>query len=150
MTPKQISKLIQEYTKATLKECEEGRLNIKDINDNDLEANSFVIVDKLEENYVRLMNNDFTEVTEIANKLLAENNLAVAIESTSFKKLCRKLLITEQKVLQTELKRWGGDYSDQLVKFEASDEPDEAPTELLSNVIGAHIKNIKTYGNQEE
>ena len=27
MTPKQISKLIQQYTKATLEECEEGRMN---------------------------------------------------------------------------------------------------------------------------
>ena len=56
MTPKQISKLIQQYTKATLEECEEERLkNLKDYHDNELEANSFVIVDKLEENYVRLM-----------------------------------------------------------------------------------------------
>ena len=106
MTPKQISKLIQQYTKATLEECEEERLkNLKDYHDNELEANSFVIVDKLEENYVRLMNNDFTEVTEIANKLLAENDLTVASESTPFKKLCRELLIAEQKVLKTELKR---------------------------------------------
>ena len=56
MTPKQISKLIQQYTKATLEECEEERLkNLKGYQDNELEANSFVIVDKLEENYVRLM-----------------------------------------------------------------------------------------------
>ena len=144
MTPKQISKLIQQYTKATLEECEEERLkNLKDYHDNELEANSFVIVDKLEENYVRLMNNDFTEVTEIANKLLAENDLTVASESTHIKKLCRELLIAEQKVLKTELKRWGGDYSDQLVKFAASGEPDEAPTELLSKVIAAHIKEHK-------
>ena len=86
MTPKQISKLIQQYTKATLEECEEERLKkLKDYHDNELEANSFVIVDKLEENYVRLMNNDFTEVTEIANKLLAENDLTVASESTHWK-----------------------------------------------------------------
>ena len=144
MTPKQISKLIQQHTKATLEECEEERLkNLKDYHDNELEANSFVIVDKLEENYVRLMNNDFTEVTEIANKLLAENDLTVASESTHIKKLCRELLIAEQKVLKTELKRWGGDYSDQLVKFAASGEPDEAPTELLSKVIAAHIKEHK-------
>jgi hypothetical protein len=101
MTPKQISKLIQQYTKATLEKCEEERLkNLKGYHDNELEANFFVIVDKLEENYVRLMNNDFTEVTEIANKLLT-----VASESTPFKKLCRELLIAEQKVLKTELKR---------------------------------------------
>jgi hypothetical protein len=36
-----------------------------------------------------------------------------------------------------------GGHSDQFVKFEASDEPDEAPTELLSKVIGAHIKEHK-------
>jgi hypothetical protein len=83
MTPKQISK----YNKATLEECEEERLNnLKDYHDNELEANSFVIVDKLEENYVRIMNNDFTEVTEIANKFLAENDLTVASEYTPSKR----------------------------------------------------------------
>ena len=141
MTPKQISKLIQQYTKATLEECEEERLkNLKDCHDNELEANSFVIVEKLEENYVKLMNNDFSEVTEVANKLLTKNSLTIASESTLLKKLCRELLIAEQKVLKTELKRWGGDYSDQLVKFAASGELDEALTELLSKVIEAHIK----------
>jgi len=144
MTPKQISKLIQQYTKATLEECEEERLkNLKDCHDNELEANSFVIVEKLEENYVKLMNNDFSEVTEVANKLLTKNSLTIASESTIFKKLCRELLIAEQKVLKTELKRWGGDYSDQLVNFAANGEPDEAPTELLSKVIAAHIKEHK-------
>ena len=74
MTPKQISKLIQQYTKATLEECEEDRLsNLKKYNDNDLESISFVIVDKLEENYMNLMNNDFSEVAEVANELLAKN-----------------------------------------------------------------------------
>jgi len=144
MTPKQINKLIQQYTKATLEECEEERLNnLKTYNNNDLEGTSHVIVDKLEENYVKLMNNDFSEVTKVANKLLAENNLTVASESTPFKKLCRELLIAEQKVLKTELKRWGGDYSDQLISSHADSEPDEAPTELLSKVIGAHIKEHK-------
>ena len=116
MIPKQINKLIQQYTKATLEECEEDRLsNLKKYNANDLESISFVIVDKLEENYVRLMNNDFTEVTEIANKLLAENDLTVASESAHIKKLCRELLIAEQKVLKTELKRWDGDCSDRFL-----------------------------------
>ena len=79
MTPKQINKLIQQYTKATLEECERERLNnLQNYNDDGLEGISLVIVEKLEENYVKLMNNDFTEVTEIANKLLAENSLAVA------------------------------------------------------------------------
>jgi len=37
MTPKQINKLIQQYTKATLEECEEGRLNnLKNYNDDEL------------------------------------------------------------------------------------------------------------------
>ncbi|MBC8285474.1 MAG: site-specific integrase [Nitrospinae bacterium] len=144
MTPKQINKLIQQYTKATLEECEEDRLsNLKKYNDNDLESISFVIVEKLEENYVNLMDNDFSEITEVANKLLTKNGLTVASESIPFKKLCRELLIAEQKVLKTELKRWGGDYADQLIKFEAKDEPDEVPTELLSKVIEAHIKEHK-------
>ena len=105
MTPKQINKLIQQYTKATLEDCEEGRLNnLKNYNDHELEGVSLVIVEKLEENYVKLMNNDFSEVTEVANKLLTENSLTVASESTPFKKLCRELLIAEQKVLKTELK----------------------------------------------
>ena len=66
MTPKQISKLIQQYTKATLEECEEERLNnLQDYHDNDLEANAFVIVDKLEENYVRLMNGVAPKLVEI-------------------------------------------------------------------------------------
>jgi hypothetical protein len=39
MTPKQIIKLIQQYTKATLEECEEERLkNLKNYNDDDLEG----------------------------------------------------------------------------------------------------------------
>ncbi len=38
MTPQQINKLIQQYTKATLEECEEERLNsLKDYDDDDLE-----------------------------------------------------------------------------------------------------------------
>ena len=144
MTPKQINKLIQQYTKATLEECEEDRLsNLKKYNDNDLESISFVIVEKLEENYMNLMNNDFSEVTEVANKLLTKNGLTVASESISFKKLCRELLIAEQKVLKTELKKWGGDYSDQLISSHADSEPDEAITELLSKVIEAHIKEHK-------
>ena len=144
MTPKQIKKLVQQYTKATLEECEEGRLNnLKNYNDDGLECIFHVIVEKIEENYVKLMNNDFSEVTEVANKLLTKNSLTIASESTLFKKLCRELLIAEQKVLKTELKRWGGDYSDQLVKFAASGELDEALTELLSKVIEAHIKEHK-------
>jgi len=102
-----------------------------------------VIVEKLEENYVRLMNNDFSEVIETANKLLSENNITFASDSTPFKKLCRELLIAEQKVLKTELKKWGGDYSDQLISSHADSEPDEAITELLSKVIEAHIKEHK-------
>jgi hypothetical protein len=79
MTPKQINKLIQQYTKATLEECEEDRLSkLKKYNDNHLESISFVIEDKLEENYVNLMNNDFSEVTEVATKLLTKNDLTVA------------------------------------------------------------------------
>ena len=94
------------YTKATLEECEEDRLsNLKKYNANDLESISFVIVDKLEENYVNLMNNELSEVTEVANKLLTKNSHTVASESTLFKKLYRELLIAEQKVLKTELKR---------------------------------------------
>jgi hypothetical protein len=144
MPPKQISSLIQQHTKATLEECEEERLNnLQDYHDNDLEAISFIIVDKLEENCAKLMNNNFTEVTEAANKLLTKNNLTVASESVPFKKLCRELLIAEQKVLKTELKRWDGDYSDQLISSHTNSEPDETPTELLSKVIEAHIKEHK-------
>jgi integrase len=144
MTPKQINKLIQQYTKATLEECEEGRLNnLKNYNDDELECISFAVIEKLEENYVKLMNNDFSEITEVANKLLAKNSLTVASESTPFKKLCRELLIAEQKVLKTELKRWEGDYSDALISSHAEGEPDDAPTELLSKVIEAHIKEHK-------
>jgi hypothetical protein len=102
-----------------------------------------VIADKLEENYVNLMNNDFSEVTEVATKFLTKNDLTVASESIPFTKLCRELLIAEQKVLKTELKRWSCDYSDQLIKFEANDEPDEVPTELLSKVIEVHIEEHK-------
>ena len=132
MTPKQISKLIQQYTKATLEECEEERLkNLKNYNDDDLEDISFVIVEKLEENYVRLMNSDFSEVTETANNLLSKNNITFASDSTPFKKLCLELLIAEQKVLKTELKRWECDYSDALISSHADGEPDEAPTELF-------------------
>ena len=76
MHPKQINKLIQQYTKATLEECEEERLsNLKKYNDDDLEGISDVTVEKLEENYVNLMNNDFSEVAEVANELLAKNNI---------------------------------------------------------------------------
>jgi hypothetical protein len=117
MRPKQINKLIQQYTKATLEEYEEDPLsNLKKCNDNHLESISFVIVDKLEENYVNLMNNDFSEVTEVATKLLPKNDLTVASESIPFKKLCHELVIAEQKVLKTDIKRWDGDYSDQLIK----------------------------------
>ena len=100
-------------------------------------------VEKLEENYVNLMNNDFSELAEVANELLAKNNIAVASDSVPFKKLCRELLIAEQKVLKTELKRWDGDYSDRLIKFEANAEPKEVPLELLSKVINAHISEHK-------
>jgi integrase len=144
MTSKQINKLLQQYTKATLEECEEERLsNLKKYNDDDLEGISHVTVEKLEENYVNLMNNDFSEVAEVANELLAKNNIVVASDSTPFKKLCRELLIAEQKVLKTELKRWDGNYSDRLIKFEANVEPDEVPSELLSKVINAHISEHK-------
>ena len=144
MNKNDISRLIQQHTKSTLEEYEEDRLNnLKKYDDDDLESISLVIVEKLEENYVKLMNNDFSEVTEVVNKLLAENSFTVASESTPFRKLCRELLIAEQKVLKTELARWGGDYSDQLILSHADGEPDEAPTELLSKVIEAHIQEHK-------
>ena len=48
MTPKQINKLIQQYTKTILEECEEGRLNnLKNYNDDGLECISQVIVEKM-------------------------------------------------------------------------------------------------------
>ena len=89
------------------------------------------------------MDNDFSGVTEVANKLLTKINLTITNNYTPFKKLCRDLIITEQKVLKTELKRWEGDYSDQLIASHAGSEPDEVPTELLSKVIEAHIKEHK-------
>ena len=75
MTPKQINKLIQQYTKATLEECEEDRLNnIKNYNDDNLEAVSFVIVEKLEGNYVKLMNNDMIFLSKSGHKESDEYN----------------------------------------------------------------------------
>ena len=80
MTPKQINKLIRQYTKATLEECEEGRLNnLKNYNDDELECISFAVIEKLEENYVKLMNNDFSEVTEVANNLLTKTVLPLQV-----------------------------------------------------------------------
>jgi hypothetical protein len=80
MTPKQINKLIRQYTKATLEECEEDRLNnLKNYDDDDLESIFHVIVEKLEENYVKLMNNDFSEVTEVANNLLTKTVLPLQV-----------------------------------------------------------------------
>jgi hypothetical protein len=64
--------------------------NLKNYNDDDLEGVSFVILEKLGENYMRLMNNDFSEVTEATNKLLFKNNITFASDSTSFKKLWRE------------------------------------------------------------
>ena len=46
------------------------------------------------------MNNDFSELIEPTNKRLYK-----WIYFIHFKKLCRGLLITEQKVLETELKK---------------------------------------------
>jgi hypothetical protein len=78
-------------------------------------ALSCYIIEVLEESYVKLMSNDFSEVTEVAQKLLAKNGLTIPIDSSPFKKLCRELLIAEQKVLKTELKRWDGDCSDRFL-----------------------------------
>jgi hypothetical protein len=41
---------------------------------------------------------------------------------------------------KTKLKKWGGDYSDQLILPHADREPDKISSELLSKVIEAHIK----------
>jgi hypothetical protein len=60
-------------------------------------------------------------------KLLVESSFTILSESTPFRKLCRELLIAEQKVLKTELARWGGNCSDQIILSHADGEPDEAP-----------------------
>jgi hypothetical protein len=63
------SRLILQHTKSTLEEYEEDRLNnFKKYDDDDLEGISLVIVEKLEENYVKLMNNNFSGVTKVAHK----------------------------------------------------------------------------------
>ena len=106
MTPKQINKLIQQYTKVTLEKCEGERLhNLERVEDDELEGVSLSIIGRLEDNSKNLINNDFIEVTKVAKNLLAKNNLTVSSNSTPIKKLCRELLIAEQKVLKTELKR---------------------------------------------
>jgi hypothetical protein len=75
-----------------LEEYEEDRLNnLKKYDDDDLESIFLVILEKLEENYVTLMNKDFLEVTEFVNKLLAENSFTVARKPTLIRKLFREL-----------------------------------------------------------
>ena len=141
MTPRQINKLIENYAKQTLEEYEDYRINptIEQCGDQ-LEAISGVIVDKLEENCFQLLNNDFSRVSKTADELLEERNIQLDRESDEFRKLCRELLIAEQLIWKAELKRMEGDYSDRLTSVGSSNEHEEPPTDLLSNVIEAHIK----------
>ena len=76
MTPKQIYKLIQQYTKVTLEKCEGERLhNLERVDDDELEAVSLSIIGRLEDNAKNLINNDFSEVTRVANSLLLKTTL---------------------------------------------------------------------------
>ncbi|MBT5868097.1 MAG: hypothetical protein HOH38_04585 [Nitrospinaceae bacterium] len=60
------------------------------------------------------MSNDFTRVLKVAKELLSSNNINISDTCIEFKRLCRELLIAEQKVLKIELQRWQGDYSTQV------------------------------------
>jgi len=145
MTSDQIDKLIKHYTKVTLEECEEDRLDrMGNIDGDELEAIWGVVHDKLEENNVHLLNNNFSKVTDTANKIIEEHSLSVPRESKVFKQLCRELLKANQHILRTELKRWDGNYSDQFEGTGVTLEDTSIKTELLSKVIKAHVNEHKT------
>jgi|TARA_B110000495_G_scaffold48827_1_gene40802 integrase len=144
MTPKQINQLIQRYTQQTIEEYEGHRLNSTlEVCGDQLEAISGVIVDKLEENCFQLLNNDFSKVSDKADSLLSEKNIQLDKKSNEYRKLCRELLIADQHIWKTELKRMDGDYSDRFSWVEASSEPEESSTELLSKIIQVYLDEHK-------
>lgn len=75
------------------------------------DAVSYAFTDGLERNYEDLVTANLRRVTPIAEELLRAAGIELAANGDEFKKFCRGLLISEQRVLREQMKRFDGDYS---------------------------------------
>lgn len=114
LTDKQIYELVRSYINTSLQDMEDMKVHnifvprdIEELSDQ-IESTEYVIYEKRE----ALAYNHLKSIHHITKRVLEENGLTVDEDSSSYKKLSRELIKADIKILETELKRLTGDYSD--------------------------------------
>ncbi|MDH3689379.1 MAG: tyrosine-type recombinase/integrase [Gammaproteobacteria bacterium] len=142
MPPLNVSKLVNQYLQTSLQEGEDDRLSRDSLSTQEQGAITLAVSGKLGRLTAALTYNDLSAATDEADQLLAQHVIALDKSSEDYRRLCRELLKAQVKVFQAELRRWNGDYSDELVTVT----PDraagelEADTEPLSVVISEFVR----------
>lgn len=144
MHPLDIPKLVTQYLHSSLEEGEQDRLSRDGLSTEQHEAITLALSDQLERVTTALCFNDLSRVGTTADELLEEHGVALDKSSDEYRRLCRELLKAQIQVLQTELQRWNGNYTDTfaapVAKPDRAASESDGTTELLSAVISEFVR----------
>ncbi len=152
LTEADIKKLLEGYMKSCLEEAEADRVSAsRPINQGYLDEYLEVLSFQTSDHREALALQDYRNIARHVDDLLSEHGLTMNKESMAYKKLCRELLKTKVKLLETEQRHAVGDYSqpevlssplpfgDDHVMTQAS-----APAKKLSEVIDMYVDDQDT------
>lgn len=140
----QLRALVRQYFERTLEDIELAPRRSLD----EAEALELSLYDDFERLQVALAENNYSSVNGLAAELLSGAGIELDRESSSYRRLCRELLIAEQALLRREQRSTQGevDHVKPWYKEEAPTAPQGAATEnkttdseKLSKIIAAHV-----------
>lgn len=110
MTQEQIEALVQEYLSTTLEKCEEERIDRGRVSEAELEATWLALSDLLDSTAMNLTEHDYRKIAPTVDELLSLHKLTLDKTSPAYKKLCRSVLVAQQRVVKMEMERLSGNY----------------------------------------
>lgn len=110
MTQEQIDALVQEYLSTTLDRCEQERIDRGRMSEEEQEATWLALSDLLDSTVMNLTDHDYRRISPTVDELLASHKLTLAKTSPAYKKLCRSVLVAQQRVVKMEMDRLSGNY----------------------------------------
>lgn len=115
MTQEQIDALVQEYLSTTLDQCEEARIARGRVSEDDQEATWLALSDLLDSTVMNLTEHDYRKIAPTVDELLASHKLTLSKTSPAYTKLCRSVLVAQQRVVKIEMERLSGNYLDDQI-----------------------------------